>query len=118
MKLVNRVATMDVVHVHIQILNSILAVLPSLLCLCSIPSSQQLMYFFAFVTGGGVFLLLAFMLFLPVIILSPSKFALSFTIGCMLIMAGFGQLRGWSNYVQHMLSQERLPFSAGMCEQN
>mmetsp|Transcript_11328 Transcript_11328/g.19822 ORF Transcript_11328/g.19822 Transcript_11328/m.19822 type:complete len:243 (-) Transcript_11328:214-942(-) len=78
----------------------------------SIPSGQQLVYFFAFLAGGGVFLLLAFVIFLPVIILSPSKFALSFTLGCLLIMVGFAQLRGWQQQLGHMFSKERLPFSA------
>lgn len=58
-------------------------------------------------------LLLAFIVFLPVIILSPSKFALSFTAGCLLIMAGFAQLRGWKQQLSHMFSAERLPFSSG-----
>ena len=39
---------------------------------------------------------------LPVIILSPSKFALCFTTGCMLTMAGFAQLRGWRQQLGHM----------------
>lgn len=73
------------------------------------------MYFFALLAGGIVFLLLAFLFFLPVIILSPSKFALSFTLGCMLILAGFAQLRGWQQQLKHMLSRERLPFSSGGC---
>ena len=40
---------------------------------CSIPTGQQLMYFFSFLAAGGVFLLLAFTIFLPVIILAPAK---------------------------------------------
>ncbi|GIL45065.1 hypothetical protein Vafri_2013 [Volvox africanus] len=79
----------------------------------SIPSGQALVYFFSFLAAGGVFLLLAFMLFLPVIILTPSKFALSFTLGCLSIMIGFMQLRGWKQQLQHMMSSERLPYSLG-----
>mmetsp|Transcript_30621 Transcript_30621/g.78163 ORF Transcript_30621/g.78163 Transcript_30621/m.78163 type:complete len:238 (-) Transcript_30621:330-1043(-) len=86
------------------------AALPSTETL-SIPSTQQLAYFFAFLAGGGVMLALAFLFFLPVIILSPSKFALSFTLGCVLIMAGFAQLRGWKQQLGHMMTRERLPFS-------
>lgn len=71
------------------------------------------MYFFSFLAAGGVFLLLSFTIFLPVIILSPSKFALSFTLGCLLVMAAFSALRGWKQYVAHMMSAERMPFSAG-----
>ncbi|GFR48498.1 hypothetical protein Agub_g10397, partial [Astrephomene gubernaculifera] len=77
----------------------------------SLPTGQALVYFFSFLAAGGVFLLLAFMLFLPVIILSPSKFALSFTLGCLSIMAGFIQLRGWKQQLQHMASPERLPYT-------
>lgn len=83
--------------------------------LLSIPSSQQLVYFFSFLAAGAVFLTLAFLLFLPVIILSPSKFALSFTLGCLCIMAGFIQLRGWKQQLQHMMSADRLPYSLGGC---
>ncbi|KAG2438080.1 hypothetical protein HXX76_005689 [Chlamydomonas incerta] len=79
----------------------------------SIPSGQQLVYFFCFLAAGGVFLLLAFMLFLPVIILAPSKFALSFTLGCLCIMSGFIQLRGFKQQLTHMMSADRLPYSLG-----
>lgn len=79
----------------------------------SLPTGQALVYFFSFMAAGAVFLLLAFMLFLPVIILTPSKFALSFTLGCLSIMIGFMQLRGWKQQLQHMMSPERLPYSLG-----
>ncbi|EFJ47552.1 hypothetical protein VOLCADRAFT_61248 [Volvox carteri f. nagariensis] len=79
----------------------------------SIPSGQALVYFFSFMAAGAVFLMLAFMLFLPVVILAPSKFALSFTLGCLSIMVGFMQLRGWKQQLQHMMSSERLPYSMG-----
>jgi hypothetical protein len=79
----------------------------------SVPSTQQLTQFFAFLAGGVVLLALAFMVFLPVIILSPSKFALSFTLGCMLVFIGFAQLRGWKQQLEYMMDRERLPFSAG-----
>ena len=81
---------------------------------CSIPSGQQLVYFFSFLAAGGVFLLLAFTIFLPTIILSPSKFALSFTLGCLFVMIGFSMLRGWQQQLHHMMSKERMPFTAGM----
>jgi hypothetical protein len=44
--------------------------------------------------------------------LAPSKFALSFTLGCVLIAAGFLQLRGWKQQAEHLLNRERLPFTA------
>jgi hypothetical protein len=63
--------------------------------------------------GGVVFLFLAFMVGLPMLIVSPSKFALCFTLGCCSILAGFAALKGWRAQLSHMLSGERLPFSAG-----
>ena len=77
------------------------------------PNTQQFAYFFAFIGAGLVFMILAFSVFLPVIVIAPSKFALSFTIGSLLVMAGFAALRGLKQQASHMLSASRLPFTAG-----
>lgn len=77
------------------------------------PSGMQLAYFAAILGSGVVFLALAFFLFLPVIILSPSKFAVTFSIGSALVLSSIGALRGWKQQMQHMISKERLPFTAG-----
>lgn len=79
----------------------------------SVPSGMQLAYFGAILGSGVVFLLLAFFLFLPVLILSPSKFAITFSLGSALVLASVGALRGWKQQAQHMMSRERLPFTAG-----
>ncbi|GAB4814109.1 hypothetical protein N2152v2_001155 [Parachlorella kessleri] len=77
----------------------------------AVPSGTQMTYF-AFMLGSGVvFLLLAFFLFLPVAILSPSKFALTFSLGSALVLASLGALRGWKQQLRHMTSKERLPFT-------
>lgn len=60
-----------------------------------------------------MFLVLSFMMFLPVIMIVPAKFALSFTLGSLCVMAAFGALRGWKAQMSHMFSMERLPFTAG-----
>lgn len=73
---------------------------------------MQLAYFFSFLAAGGVFLMLSFTIFLPTIIIAPSKFAMAFTLGCLLVMTAFSALRGWKQQFQHMMSKERLPFSA------
>lgn len=86
-----------------------------LACRYRMPSTQQFAYFFAFIGAGLVFMILAFSVFLPVIVLAPSKFALSFTIGSLLVMAGFAALRGLKQQASHMLSASRLPFTAGTC---
>lgn len=71
------------------------------------------MLFVALMGGGAFFLFMAVFLFLPVIILAPSKFALSFTIGCCLVLSAFAALKGWRRQAQQMLAKERLPFTAG-----
>ena len=69
-----------------------------------IPSTEQIGLFLALAGGGALFLFMAFFLFLPVLILSPSKFALSFTIGCCLIFSAFAALKGWRRQAAAMLA--------------
>jgi len=47
------------------------------------------------------------------IILVPSKFAITFSLGSALILASLGALKGWQQMFGHMASKERLPFTAG-----
>lgn len=83
------------------------------LCSIQLPSSTQLAYFAALLGSGIFFLVLAFSLFLPVIILSPSKFALTFTVGSILLLSAFMTLRGWESQVAHLFSSDRLIFTTG-----
>ncbi|KAL4858460.1 Protein transport protein sft2 [Chlorella vulgaris] len=76
-----------------------------------IPSSQQWTYFAFFLGTGAVFLLMAFFLFLPMIILAPAKFAMTFSIGSALVCASLGALKGWKVMFGHLASKERLPFA-------
>ena len=78
------------------------------------PSTQQWAYFLAFLAAGMVFMAIAFIVFLPLIIVAPGKFAITFTLGSALVMGGFAALRGFKQQAMHMISRERLPFSA--CE--
>ena len=78
------------------------------------PSTQQWAYFLAFLAAGMVFMAIAFVVFLPLIIVAPGKFAITFTLGSALVMGGFAALRGFRQQAMHMISRERLPFSA--CE--
>jgi hypothetical protein len=77
------------------------------------PSSTQLAYFAALLGSGVFFLILAFTLFLPVIMLAPSKFAICFTFGSAMILAAFISLRGWRHQLKHMLAPDRLLFTLG-----
>lgn len=66
----------------------------------------------------GVLLLLGCLLMsfslasFPLLFLAPQKFATMFTLGSLLILSSFGALKGWSNFVSHLTSKERMPFSA------
>lgn len=77
------------------------------------PSTTQWTYFAVLFGVGVIFQLLAFSLFLPVIILAPSKFALTFSVGSALILASLFALKGWQQMYAGMTSKERLPFTAG-----
>ena len=79
----------------------------------SMPNTMNFTWFLALLGAGLLFSILAFSLFLPIIILAPSKFAICFTIGSALIMSAFVSLRGWKGQLAHMFSTERLPFTVG-----
>lgn len=72
----------------------------------SIPSGKALLYFGLLLATGILFVFMAFMLFLPVIVLVPQKFAICFTLGCGLIIGSFFALRGPKNQFSHMSSKE------------
>lgn len=77
----------------------------------SIPTSTQWTYFAFFLGTGVLFLAMAFFIFLPMIILAPAKFAMTFSIGSALCICSLGALKGWKTMFGHLLSKERLPFA-------
>ncbi|KAI0830135.1 SFT2-domain-containing protein [Trametes gibbosa] len=72
---------------------------------------ERLLGFGACLIGAAVCFFVAF-LTLPWIALRPAKFALAFSLGSLLVMFGFAVLIGPLNHIKHLLSKERLPFSA------
>lgn len=78
----------------------------------AVPSPNAFAHFLALLGAGALFLLLAFVVFLPVIVISPAKFALCFSLGSALVMASVFALRGWRAHAAHVLSPDRLPFTA------
>ena len=63
--------------------------------------------------AGGVLLLLAFFVALPVLVLSPAKFALSFTLGNGCVIAGAATLSGPRAAVARACAPERTPAALG-----
>ena len=74
-------------------------------------TKERLTIFSLLAVSGVVCMILAFT-FLPMIIISPHKFAMLFTIGSFLMLASFSCLRGHAAFFKHLASIERLPFSA------
>lgn len=72
----------------------------------NVPSGKSLMYFGLLLAAGVFFIFIAFAMFLPVIVLVPQKFAICFTVGCVLIVGSFLALKGPKNQLTHMLSKE------------
>ncbi|KXS14268.1 SFT2-like protein [Gonapodya prolifera JEL478] len=64
--------------------------------------------------AGGVFFLFVAFLTLPMILLSPGKFAFSFSFGTILLLMSPAVLRGPRTHLQHMTSPDRLPFTAAL----
>lgn len=78
-----------------------------------VPSRQALTAFAIMIAAGSFFIFMAFFMFLPVIVLVPQKFAISFTIGCIFMVGSFFALKGPKAQFYHMISKERWPFTAG-----
>jgi len=74
-------------------------------------SQQRWISFFGCALLGLGLISLAFM-FLPMIVFTPQKFALLFTLGSMCFMSSFSILRGHGAFVRHLLSRHRALFSA------
>ncbi|KZP30069.1 ER-to-golgi vesicle protein transport Sft2 [Athelia psychrophila] len=71
---------------------------------------ERLLGFGACLIGAAVCFFVAFWT-LPLLALRPSKFALAFSLGSLLVMFGFSVLIGPVNHIKHLVSKERLPFS-------
>ncbi|KAF7307664.1 Protein transport protein SFT2 [Mycena kentingensis (nom. inval.)] len=71
---------------------------------------ERLLGFGGCLLGAAVCFFVSF-LTLPLIALKPRKFALSFSLGSMLVMFGFSVLVGPINHLKHLITAERLPFT-------
>ncbi|CUV06490.1 unnamed protein product [Cryptosporidium hominis] len=71
---------------------------------------QKILTFLLCMGTSILFLSLSFM-FLPIIVVSPHKFAILFTFGSFFFMASFAVLKGLGGFLKYMVEKERLPFS-------
>ncbi|KAI1317267.1 protein transport protein sft2 [Mortierella claussenii] len=72
---------------------------------------QRMAGFALCVAGGIACFMIAFFVGLPMFVISPSKFATSFTFGSILMMLSFALLRGPMAHLRALTSRERLPFT-------
>jgi len=72
---------------------------------------DRLIGFGACLLGAAVCFFVAFAT-APLIPIRPAKFALALSLGSVLVMFGFAVLVGPITHLKHLLSKERLPFSA------
>ncbi|KAF9291511.1 protein transport protein sft2 [Mortierella alpina] len=72
---------------------------------------QRMAGFAICVLGGMACFMIAFFIGLPILPINPKKFATSFTLGSILIMAGFALLKGPMAHLKALVSRERLPFT-------
>lgn len=75
-------------------------------------STERLLLFACLTFFGVALVALAFFVGLPLVVLSPAKFALPFTLGSACNMAALGALRGPYAQLSHMAAPERAPLSA------
>jgi len=66
---------------------------------------------FALVFGAGNFFLMMSLVQLPLLLIAPYKFAMSFTIGSILMMSSFIIFSGPKAFLRSMTQREKLPFS-------
>ncbi|KAF9419178.1 protein transport protein sft2 [Entomortierella beljakovae] len=72
---------------------------------------QRMAGFALCVAGGLACFMIAFFVGLPMFVISPTKFATSFTLGSILMMTSFALLRGPMAHVKSLITKERLPFT-------
>ncbi|KAH6911932.1 Got1/Sft2-like family-domain-containing protein [Coprinopsis sp. MPI-PUGE-AT-0042] len=76
----------------------------------ALSSWERLLGFGGCLIGAAVCFFVSFMT-LPFLVIRPAKFALSFSLGSLLVMFGFSVLIGPVNHFKHLISKERLPFT-------
>ncbi|CAG8591119.1 12043_t:CDS:2, partial [Ambispora gerdemannii] len=71
---------------------------------------QRLTGFGVLLLSGALCFVLAF-LTIPLLPIKPRKFAVTYTMGSLLVLASFSMLKGPIEYLKHIFSMERLAFT-------
>jgi len=79
---------------------------------CPSLSKKQRMLGFMGCMGMGVLCFSMALAYLPVLLISARKFALLYTLGSIFFISSFSLLYGPKKHFKHLISTERLPFTA------
>ncbi|KAH3902548.1 Sft2p SCDLUD_000127 [Saccharomycodes ludwigii] len=72
---------------------------------------ERLLLFFCFLLGSIACFVICGFLF-PILATKPRKFGLLWSMGSLLFVLAFGVLQGPVSYLKHLITKERLPFTA------
>ena len=78
---------------------------------CGLSYAQRFQAFLLLGCGSVTLYFASFFVFLPLILITPSKFATSFTFGSLFWLAAFAMLRGPKSTILSLLQKEKLPFT-------
>ncbi len=62
--------------------------------------------------GSSMLFFLISFFTLPMVLLMPAKFALTWTLGSILFLSSYSILNGWRAHIKHLFSWERAPFTS------
>lgn len=78
---------------------------------CGLTYGQRLQIGLLVLVAAGFLFFAAVFMFLPLVVLMPSKFATAFTFASLLTMAGFALLRGPRTFLLGLADRDRLAFT-------
>jgi hypothetical protein len=78
---------------------------------CGLTTMQRFQLFVLFIGGSLLLFFVSIFVFLPMVVVMPSKFATTFTIASLLAMAALAFLRGPKTMLKSLLDRDRLLFT-------
>jgi hypothetical protein len=80
---------------------------------CGMSLTQRIQVGVLLLLGAGFLFMMSLFVFLPMVLLMPSKFATAFSVGSLLFMAAMAMFRGPRTTIMGFLDRDRLLFTGG-----
>ncbi|CAL8110493.1 unnamed protein product [Orchesella dallaii] len=77
---------------------------------CTLSRKERIIAFFVLLGMGLLFFTLS-SLYIPVLLFAARKFSIFFTLGSVFTFASFSMLWGFTSFVKHLMTPERVPFT-------